>query len=298
MLVDAHAHVWRAVPNYPEPAATTVSPVSDVPVEILDEYLTEYGVDRAVLVQPVYPGEDNGYVADCAARRPDRYAAVCVVDPRTPAAADRLAYWVQQRGCKGLRLRPRIAAEAACFGDPSTFPLWERAAALGVVISVMGGPENLPALAGLLERFPSVPVVVDHMGLPAVSEGIPSPGFGALLELARFPEAYIKVSGQGYYSRQPYPYPDPNSFFRPLSPGNPSSYSRRPYPYPDCNDLVRAVYDRFGPARLVWGSDFPHILLKVGYRRALLLPRRAYPFLQPAELEQLMGGNAARLYWR
>ena len=66
MLVDAHAHVWRAVPNYPEPAATTVSPVSDVPVEILDEYLTEYGVDRAVLVQPVYPGEDNGYVADCA----------------------------------------------------------------------------------------------------------------------------------------------------------------------------------------------------------------------------------------
>ena len=40
------------------------------------EYLTEYGVDRAVLVQPVYPGEDNGYVADYAARRPDRYAAV------------------------------------------------------------------------------------------------------------------------------------------------------------------------------------------------------------------------------
>jgi predicted TIM-barrel fold metal-dependent hydrolase len=273
MLVDAHAHVWRAVPNYPEPAATTVSPVSDVPVEVLDEYLTEYGVDRAVLVQPVYPGEDNGYVADCAARRPERYAAVCVVDPRTPAAADRLAYWVQERGCKGLRLRPRIAAEAACFGDSSAFPLWERAAALGVVITIMGGPENLPALAGLLERFPTVTVVVDHMGLPAVSEGITSPAFRALLELARFPGAYIKVSGQGYYSRQP-------------------------YPYPDCNDLIRAVYDRFGPARLVWGSDFPHILLKIGYRRALLLPQRAYPFLQPAELEQLLGGNAARLYWR
>jgi L-fuconolactonase len=235
MPVDAHAHVWRAVPNYPEPAVTTVSPASDVPAEVLDEYLAEHGVDRAVLVQPLYPGEDNG--------------------------------------CKGLRLRPRIAAEAACFGDPSTFPLWERAAALGVVITVMGGPENLLALAGLLERFPTVRVVVDHMGLPVVSEGVTSPGFGALLGLARFPGAYIKVSGQGCFSRQP-------------------------YPYPDCNDLVRAVYDRFGPARLVWGSDFPHILLKIGYRRALLLPQRAYPFLQPAELEQLTGGNAVRLYWR
>jgi hypothetical protein len=71
MLVDAHAHVWRAVPNYPEPAVTTMSPVSDVSAEVLDEYLAEHGIDRAVLVQPVYPGEDNGYVADCAARRPD-----------------------------------------------------------------------------------------------------------------------------------------------------------------------------------------------------------------------------------
>jgi hypothetical protein len=60
MLVDAHAHVWRAVSNHPEPAVTTVSPVSDVPAEVLDEYLAEYGVGRAVLVQPVHPGEDNG----------------------------------------------------------------------------------------------------------------------------------------------------------------------------------------------------------------------------------------------
>jgi len=54
---------------------------SDVPVEVLDEYRAEYGVDRVVLVQPVYPGEDNGYVADCAARRPDQSTAATRVTP-------------------------------------------------------------------------------------------------------------------------------------------------------------------------------------------------------------------------
>src|SRR5439155_9485276 len=123
MIVDAHLHVWRAFAGYPQPAVTTVSPVSDVPVELFCEYMAEHGVDRAVLVQPLYPGEDNSYIADCAAARPDRFAAVCVVDPRRDGAADRLDYWVTHRGCKGLRLRPRVAAEEASFGDPATFPL-------------------------------------------------------------------------------------------------------------------------------------------------------------------------------
>src|SRR5438552_4160508 len=55
MIVDAHLPVWRAIPAYPEPAVTTISPVSDVPVELLREYMAEHGVDRAVLVQPMYP---------------------------------------------------------------------------------------------------------------------------------------------------------------------------------------------------------------------------------------------------
>ena len=52
MVVDAHLHVWRAVPDHPQPSATIVSPCSDVPVELLRQYMAEHGVDKAVLVQP------------------------------------------------------------------------------------------------------------------------------------------------------------------------------------------------------------------------------------------------------
>ena len=109
MIVDAHLHVWRPAPDYPDPGGTTVSPLCDVPLELFAQYMEEHAVNRAVLVQPLYPGEDNSYVADAAAGEPDRFKAVCVVDPRKPDAAERLEYWAGKRGCKGLRLRPRGA---------------------------------------------------------------------------------------------------------------------------------------------------------------------------------------------
>lgn len=272
MLVDAHLHVWRAMASYPNPGGTIVSPLSDVPVELLDQYLAEHQVDRAVLVQPLYPGEDNSYIAACAAAQPERLAAVCVVDPREDAAPDRLEYWVRERGCRGLRLRPRVPAEGAVFGAAATFPLWERCRALNVVVNLLMNPEHLGALAALAERFPEVPVVIDHLGHPDIAAGVGAPGFQALLALARRPNVYVKITGQYYYSHQP-------------------------YPFQDCWDFVRAVYDHFGAARLIWGSDFPHVLLKVGYRRSLRLPERAFGFLNDGDRALAMGQNAARLYW-
>ena len=163
MVVDSHLHIWRALPHYPGPSPTIISPTQAVPMELLEQYLQEYAVDRAVLVQPIYPGEDNTSVADCAIADPERFAAVCVADPRQPEAPERLAYWVRERGCRGLRLRPRLPGEAEVFGSSAIYPLWEQARSLGIVINILMGPEHLPALAALVERFPEVPVVIDHL---------------------------------------------------------------------------------------------------------------------------------------
>ena len=157
MIVDAHLHVWRSSPDHPNPGATIVSPTSDVPVELLKQYMDEHGVDRAVVVQPLYPGEDNSYVADCAARDPDRLAAVCYVDPRREGADRRLRYWVRERGCRGLRIRPSVPGEEVTFGRPASYPVWEAAQDLGIAVNLLMRMEHVPALAGLAERFPRVP---------------------------------------------------------------------------------------------------------------------------------------------
>ncbi len=166
MRVDAHAHVWRAVTTTGTHGATIVSGECHIPADLLLDYLDEHGIDRAVLVQPIFPGTDNSYIADCAARNQKRLASVCVVDPRQSDAADQLRYWVTERGCRGVRLRPRIAAESAIFGDPSTWPLWQAAQELGVVVSILASPEHLRTIADLAERFAPLEIVLDHFAHP------------------------------------------------------------------------------------------------------------------------------------
>jgi len=271
MRVDAHTHVWQPSDAVNVAVATIVSPQCEISPELLAQYLDEHKIDRAVLVQPVYPGEDNSYVADAARRQPERFAAVCVVDPRRPDAAERLRYWVRERGCCGLRLRPRVADEAAAFAAPATHPLWQMAEELGIAVNVLAGPEHLPAVAQMAERFPAVPILIDHFAHPRLSEP-PADLAEPLLGLARFPGVYVKLSGYYYFSREP-------------------------FPYHDCWDLARAVYDAFGPRRLVWGSDFPHVLLKTGYGRNLRLVDEVFAWLTDDDRRLIIGENAERLYW-
>ena len=270
--VDAHLHVWRAAAAGDSQVATIVPPSIDVPIELVAAYLDEHGVDRAVLVQPVFPGEDNSYVAECARNQPHRFAAVCVVDPTQPGAEGRLAYWVEERGCRGLRLRPRFPREAALFGDPSTFALWRTASRTQTVVSVLAAPEHLPALAELLERFPGVDVIVDHLGHPDLAAGRGRPALLALLKLAMFPRLFVKLSGFYHFTKEH-------------------------YPYSDCIDSVRILYDRFGAQRLIWGSDFPHVVLTMSYPRSLHWLERECSFIPPAERELILGRNALKLYW-
>ncbi|MDA0660601.1 MAG: amidohydrolase family protein [Planctomycetota bacterium] len=270
-IVDAHLHVWRAAEEGSNSVRVIVPPQTDVPLELAEETFDDYAVSRGVLVQPAFRGEDNSYLASCIRQSPDQFAGVCVVDPRQPNAELRLRYWVD-RGFRGVRIRPRFSEEAECFGDPSTYPLWHAAQELRVVVSLLAGPEHLTTVARMAERFPDVPIVIDHLAHPDVTLGVGSAEFRRLLDLAAFPNIWLKSSGFYHFSRQR-------------------------FPYGDCHEFIRAVVDRFGAQRMMWGSDFPHVLLSCGYRRALELPEAALPSLTDSDRYAVMAGNALRLYW-
>src|SRR5262245_12005052 len=79
------------------------------------------GVDRAVFVQSAaLYGFDNSYIADAAREHRDRCIALCAVDVLAPDAADLFVRWVEERGCRGIRI-----TQADSLDDPATFVVWE-----------------------------------------------------------------------------------------------------------------------------------------------------------------------------
>jgi L-fuconolactonase len=56
------------------------------------------------------------------------------------------------------------------------------------------------------------------------------------------------------------------------------------------------VLDHFGPARVVWGSDWPVLQLASGYTPWWQETQALLAHLSPDERAAVLGGNARRLY--
>jgi L-fuconolactonase len=274
MIVDVHAHVI-APDQQRYPFSAVDGNLSDTFARRLDTEgllaaMADAGVDRAVLVQFAHVhGWDNSYVVDSARQHPGRVAAVCGIDTLAPDAADRLAYWVQERGAAGVRL---VAADRQGGMEWLQVPaVWEEAARLGVPVCVFWAfgqyAVGVQALRPLLERFPAVPVVLDHAGNPPWEEGPPLYGLGPLLDLVPY-NLNLKLSTI--------------NLRRLAAAGMPAS------------PVIQLLAERFGPTRLLWGSDLPHtpgpLSAMVGAMRA------AMAALPAADQEQVFGGTALRLY--
>jgi len=267
-LIDPHVHVWKQDPAYPWAPETTRPPAADATVEMLLALMDANGVERTVLVQPIQYRWDNRYVADCLHRFPERFMAVCRVNPQDPAAPDHLSTWVEEAGFRGVRLSPAEGPEGDWFTGPLMDPLLSRAAALGVPLLVLTRPGRLGDLATLLERHPDLDVCVDHM---ADANPTKPAQVQAVLNLARYPRVYIKISHSW-------------------------SISREEYPWRDTWPLVQAVYDAYGAQRIMFATDWPVSLARTDYADTIRVVRDEMDFWAPGDLDWVMGGTALRLW--
>src|SRR5216683_7131095 len=184
MIVDTHVHVISDdQQKYPRKVTrgALYDWVQDMTAETLLSLNAQAGIDKTVLVQAYSAYKyDNSYTADCAAKYPDRFTSVCILDPTRSETPGQLTYWVKQRGMRGIRLFTTTETEGTWLDDPRTFPVWERASFLGIPMCIMALFHQLPRVRSVLERFPTVMVALDHLAVPRLSGGPPYDGAQAL----------------------------------------------------------------------------------------------------------------------
>jgi len=275
-FTDAHVHFW-------DPAALPYPWLAGVPAigtrHAPDTLAAEAGPDcpaRLIFVQAdCAPGrglDEVRWVESFASNRPRLAGIVAHVPVEDPAELARVLHELAShplvRG--GRRLIQDEADPEFCL-RPDFVAGVRELGRRGLVFDVCCRPHQLAAVSELVRRCPETSFVLDHAGKPAIARRELDPWRARLADLAGRPNVACKLSGLATEAG-----PD---------------WTRA-----DLRPFVEHLLGAFGPARLLFGSDWPVVKLAGTYRRWLDAARGLLSALSPDERDAIFHHNAFRAY--
>jgi L-fuconolactonase len=269
-IIDVQVHAYDR--NHPgRPWLERISGPDHVTGDEMVAAMDAVGVDGAILVSSytVY-GYDPSYAQEVHARHPGKFALVAPVDINDPAAPDIIADWAKQEGAVGIRVvmmraatndaddpgLNRTLAAAARHNMPVCMLIWDR----------------LEQSAAVMARHPDTELIIDHLGLwqtvPPRAE--PWDKLPEVLEMAKFENVRMKISGA-------------------------CTLSHQPYPYADIWDPVLRMIDAYGVDRCMWGTDWTRAIGLLSYEQGVEAFRSS-PRFSESDRAALMGGTVEKVY--
>jgi 2-pyrone-4,6-dicarboxylate lactonase len=264
--VDAHCHVFGPMADFPFSAKAKYLP-QDAGPDMLFALRDRLGFARNVIVQASCHGTDNRATLNAIAKAAGKARGVAVVDPAISEAG--LAA-LHEGGIRGVRFNflKRLVDDAP---KDKFLDLAGRLPA-GWHVVVYFEADILEEMKPFLAAIP-VPIVIDHMGRPDVSQGPDGPDMGAFRSLLESrDDIWFKATCPDRLSPQGEPYDDFVAAVRPLVED-----------YPD---------------RVLWGTDWPHPNMehRIPDDGGLVdvIPRIA---VTETLQRKLLVDNPLRLYW-
>jgi L-fuconolactonase len=228
------------------------------------------GVAKSAVVQASSAyAYDNSYVAAAVAAHPTRFTGVFSADVLAPDAVDRMKLWMA-KGLTGMRLYTAGSTmeQKLWFTDPRTYPAWTFAGEAGLPVCMQMRFKAFPQLKEMLERFPKVRFIIDHLGRTEMADGTPYAAAAPLFELARYPNVYLKVTHRNFEESR-------------NGKATPETFFRR-------------LIEEFGANRIAWGSNYP--AAKQPLADLVALGRDTLAFLPQADRDWIFEKTALTLY--
>ena len=275
-IIDIHPHIVSPdTKKYPlDPLGGTQSTWSSERPTTYDDLLRamdEAGVAKAAIVHSSTAyGYDNSYVADAVKAVPQRFTGVYSIDALAPDAVKTFDYWLG-RGCTGMRLfttGSTMPGQATWFADQKTYSFWEHAAAKNIPVCVQMKQEGIPLLRQIMDKFPKVTIILDHLSRAPFEDGPPYAGAADFLALAKYKQVYLKIT--------------------------PINITPKSWGKGTLATFFGKMIDIFGADRIGWGSNFPN---SVGTLKEILTAaQKAFSFAKASDQDWIFGKTAQVLY--
>ena len=277
MRIDAHQHYWSvAYDDYGwlQPTAALRPIHRDFAPHDLRPWLDRAGIDATVLVQAAPSEAETQRLLGCAAQPASRVAGVVgwcdLLQPRAPERIEQLAR--ESPLLKGLRPMLQDLPDPRWVLQPQLRPALRAMVDHGLVFdALVKGDAQLQALCEFAPAHPALTIVLDHAGKPPIATGPIDRWAAAIALLAQLPNVWCKLSGL-------------------ITEAGADWSAARLQPWVD------VLVDRFGPRRLIWGSDWPVLNLAGDYAAWWQASEQLLRTLAAAERDAVFGLNAVRCY--
>jgi L-fuconolactonase len=276
-IIDAHIHFYD--PTRPEgvpwPAKKdTVLYRPVLPAE-WKKIATPLGVTGSVVVEASPWLEDNHWLCELADKTPEIRALIGNLVLGDKAFPDQWKRFRNNKNFVGMRLNEKSLKESASCKE-----CWEN---LGLiqkdkpVLEFLAGTAALSGISSWAKEFPETAFIVDHLGLPTITAGEPPREWLKLLDdLAGLKNVWVKWSG---YVEKATP-----------------QQGKTPTAVDFYAKVFAALWHRPGPARLIWGSNWPVSSRFADYATVLKIARD-FAANQPVESQNaVFAGNAQSVY--
>jgi L-fuconolactonase len=277
MRIDSHQHFWNySVAEYPWIGAGMERLACDHLPADLEAVARPVGVVGSVAVQARQSLAETRWLLSLAKKHPFIRGVVGWVDLRSEHVADDLAILADDEKFVGVRHvvqdepDPRfVLGEAFVRGVRALHRF-------GLTYDLLIYPHQLPAAIDLVGLLPEQPFVLDHLAKPRIR---PPQKVGEMADwrrgietLARRGNVCCKLSGLV------------------------TEVAWRQWQPADFTPVLDIALAAFGPARLMFGSDWPVCLLSAEYAEVVGIIDDFISTLTPAEQSLIWADTACRVY--
>jgi L-fuconolactonase len=271
-VIDAHQHFW----NLDEVEYSFLTPDLGVlyrnytPADLEPE-LRANGVTGTVLVQATDSAEDTASMLRIAAAH-DFVLGVVAWLPLNDPKAVREQIGTLPPVVKGIRHLIHTEPDPDWLVQPTVLESLRVLAEHGLAFDVVAVlPRHLEHMPTVVAAAPDLRVVIDHLAKPAIADEAWQPWADLLAAAAEHPTVFAKVSGLNTAAGEGWT-------------------AKRLQPYVD------HALEVFGPERLMFGSDWPVLLVEGDYAQVLDATRECLSGLTTDEQEAVLAGTATRIY--